>query len=463
MRTLLTLCQLAVVGIACAQCGMTVTMSVNPVCGNGSISVNTTGGTGPYTIAVETHGFQSTWSLSQTFSSDADGDLSNVTFGFWLDRKDQARVTVTDATTCTATFTTQPWQPTYQQLAQLHPYLDCSTGTSTIELVALDMGSPLPSTWSFTLDNGPLTSFLQGWTLVTGSNPERYRYNGNLTPGAHTVAMPTINSSPYLYCGIYALVTTGLPVSAGDCGVNFRLRAALDGALPSGTIMTDGLRAANLVPAAQPYTALGYTFVGSPTNVSITPAMLAVAGNDAIVDWVVVELRSNTTTVVYSKPALLQRDGDVIDTDGDTYMNFPVTAGSYYVALRHRNHLGVMTSTARSLTVDASSNLIDFRSSASGVYGTTPMALKGSVYCLWAGDATGTGTLSYIGANNDRDPILTAVGGTTPNNSLTNVYDRRDVNLDGVIRYTGTANDRDIILTNVGSTTPNNTRTQQLP
>ena len=227
--------------------------------------------------------------------------------------------------------------------------------------------------------------------------------------------------------------------------------------------MTDGLRAANLVPAAQPYTALGYTFVGSPTNVSITPAMLAVAGNDAIVDWVVVELRSNTTTVVYSKPALLQRDGDVIDTDGDTYMNFPVTAGSYYVALRHRNHLGVMTSTARSLTVDPSSTLIDFRSSASGVYGTAPMALKGTVYCLLAGDATGTGTLSYIGANNDRDPILTAVGGTTPNNSLTNVYDRRDVNLDGVIRYTGTANDRDIILTNVGSTTPNNTRTQQLP
>jgi len=69
----------------------------------------------------------------------------------------------------------------------------------------------------------------------------------------------------------------------------------------------------------------------------------------------------------------------------------------------------------------------------------------------------------YSGTGNDRDPILLAVGSTTPNNTVTNTYDRRDTNLDGVIKYTGSANDRDIILTNVGSTTPNNTRTQQLP
>ena len=361
---------------------------------------------------------------------------------------------------------------------------DCSAGGTlrwTGQFMFGLQAIPSPCSGPFVYSLGNNGSYAYG-TIADDwvqESPTSWRYNAPLTAGfSYVFIYPASAQTPpespacdqwWPQCvascmsGCYADARFTVPTSPGDCGVNFRLRAALDGALPSGTIMTDGLRAANLVPAAQPYTALGYTFVGSPTNVSITPAMLAVAGNDAIVDWVVVELRSNTTTVVYSKPALLQRDGDVIDTDGDTYMNFPVTAGSYYVALRHRNHLGVMTSTARSLTVDASSNLIDFRSSASGVYGTTPMALKGSVYCLWAGDATGTGTLSYIGANNDRDPILTAVGGTTPNNSLTNVYDRRDVNLDGVIRYTGTANDRDIILTNVGSTTPNNTRTQQLP
>src|SRR5690606_29635338 len=96
-------------------------------------------------------------------------------------------------------------------------------------------------------------------------------------------------------------------------------------------------------------------------------------------------------------------------------------------------------------------------------YGSNARVLKSAAYCLWAGDATGDGVLKYTGAGNDRDPILTAIGGSTPNAVLTNVYDRRDTNLDGVIKYIGSANDRDIILTNVGSTTPNTTRTQQLP
>jgi hypothetical protein len=55
------------------------------------------------------------------------------------------------------------------------------------------------------------------------------------------------------------------------------------------------------------------------------------------------------------------------------------------------------------------------------------------------------------------------VGSTSPNASVTNVYDAKDTNLDGAIKYTGSGNDRDVILVNVGSTTPNNSRLQQLP
>jgi hypothetical protein len=251
---------------------------------------------------------------------------------------------------------------------------------------------------------------------------------------------------------------------SGDCGVNVYLRAALDGALPSGTLMTDGLRAANVIPTTQPYSALGYTFVGSPTNVSIAPSLLAVTGNNAIVDWVVAELRSATApyTIVYSKPVLLQRDGDVIDADGAPHVNFPAATGSYRVALRHRNHLGVMTGSAIAMSVDPGTASIDLRANIS-MYGTNARVLKGSVYCMWAGDTNGDDMLKYTGNNNDRDPILVAIGGTTPTNTLNNVYDRRDVNLDGVIKYTGANNDRDPILVNIGGTVPTNTRVQQLP
>ncbi|MBK6830352.1 MAG: hypothetical protein IPG92_06165 [Flavobacteriales bacterium] len=65
--------------------------------------------------------------------------------------------------------------------------------------------------------------------------------------------------------------------------------------------------------------------------------------------------------------------------------------------------------------------------------------------------------------NNDRDPILVAIGGSAPTNVVNNVYSRLDVNLDGVIKYVGANNDRDPILTTVGGSTPTNTRTAQLP
>ena len=243
-------------------------------------------------------------------------------------------------------------------------------------------------------------------------------------------------------------------------------RILLDGCyVASAGLMHDSLRTKQLIPEEEPFSALGYFHVGGGGGEQILPGVLNVEGPDAIVDWVVVELRNpvSPTTVVASRPALLQRDGDIVSTDGDPYINFPVTAGSYHVALRHRNHLGVMTGSAVALTVDPANTTIDFRSQSFAVYGANARVLKSANFCLWAGDATGNGQLAYTGSGNDRDPILTAVGSTTPNNVLNNQYSRLDTNLDGMVKYTGSANDRDVILTNVGSTTPNTTRVQQLP
>jgi hypothetical protein len=299
-------------------------------------------------------------------------------------------------------------------------------------------------------------------STVVATNPPSFVFNG-LTAGTYQLTVTDNNANDMLMYCPSAYAKTFVVPNSGDCNTNVAMRAALQGALPSGALMTDGLRSANLVPGTEPYSALGYIYTGSGAGATIPPAMLTVTGNDAIEDWVVVELRNVATPsqVVYSKAALLQRDGDVIDTDGDAYVSFPVAAGNYHVAIRHRNHLGVMTGAAQALGLVPV--LVDFQSGTMGCYGTTPRALVGSTYCLWAGDATGNGTIKYTGSGNDRDPILIAVGSTTPNNAVTNVYDRRDTNLDGVIKYTGTGNDRDIILTNVGSTTPNNTRVQQVP
>jgi hypothetical protein len=71
-------------------------------------------------------------------------------------------------------------------------------------------------------------------------------------------------------------------------------------------------------------------------------------------------------------------------------------------------------------------------------------------------------TLRYVGTQNDRDPILQAIGGSVPTN-ITTGYRQEDVNLDGTVRYIGASNDRDPILQNIGGTVPTNVRLQQLP
>ncbi|MBV6404029.1 MAG: hypothetical protein IT228_04295 [Flavobacteriales bacterium] len=60
-----------------------------------------------------------------------------------------------------------------------------------------------------------------------------------------------------------------------------------------------------------------------------------------------------------------------------------------------------------------------------------------------------------------KDP--SEVAGVTPNNVVNNVYSAHDVNMNGQVKYAGPNNDRDPILVNIGGTTPNSTRTEQLP
>ena len=73
---------------------------------------------------------------------------------------------------------------------------------------------------------------------------------------------------------------------------------------------------------------------------------------------------------------------------------------------------------------------------------------------LWSGDSGGDGTRQYAGGDNDRDPILQAIGGAIPTNTLSGMYSPLEVNLDGDVKYAGPGNARSAILLIVGGTTP---------
>lgn len=310
------------------------------------------------------------------------------------------------------------------------------------------------------------------WTQVT---PGVWRFHTPLPLGS-SYSVWIWNSGAPSGCdgsgNVFNCINSGsivVPENPTDCGVYFRIQAALGGALPSGTLMNDGLRAASLVPLTEPYSTLGYQFTGSPTDPAIPPSALAVTGNNAIVDWVVVELRApnDPSVVVFSKAALIQRDGDLVEANGTSiWLHAPVAAGTYHISIRHRNHLGIMTAEPYFVHSDPSfidRPLFNFRSSALPVHGVQARGAIGSVRYLWPGDADFNGQVKYTGVDNDRDRVLISVGGTTPTNTITATYQGTDVNMDGQVKYTGEDNDRDIILQTVGGTVPTAVRVQQLP
>ncbi|HPQ94353.1 MAG TPA: choice-of-anchor L domain-containing protein, partial [Thiolinea sp.] len=138
--------------------------------------------------------------------------------------------------------------------------------------------------------------------------------------------------------------------------VRLAVRVLLQGAYNRSTgLMEDDLRKRGYLPLAQPYASLGASFGYSHTgnlppfayfgSEAVTQAMLDQEGVDAVVDWVLIDLRDtlNPAQILFSKAGLLQRDGDVVDAStGLTDMVLSgVSPDSYILSIRHRNHLGV--------------------------------------------------------------------------------------------------------------------------
>ncbi|HZW38119.1 MAG TPA: hypothetical protein VFF33_02355 [Ignavibacteriaceae bacterium] len=139
--------------------------------------------------------------------------------------------------------------------------------------------------------------------------------------------------------------------------------------------------------SATPYPALTYGY---------TPSTLASMPNADVVDWVLVELRTSTTTKVMTRAGLLTKSGAIVDLDGLSPLKFSsLNSGDYYVVVRHRNHLAVMSSNV--IPLSPSSALYDFTTSQTQAFGTNPlMDLTGTntVFGMLSGDADGDGNVN---------------------------------------------------------------------
>jgi hypothetical protein len=194
---------------------------------------------------------------------------------------------------------------------------------------------------------------------------------------------------------------------------------------PNNGFMDATLRVNGYLPSVEPYSSMSnFVHKGSGGGELFdNPAVTTIIGNNAIVDWVFIELRdkADPKKVVATRSALLQRDGDIVDTDGTSSLTlYDVIAGDYYIAIRHRNHLGFRTASAKTLNTTALT--LNFTDGSTEVFGRNPLKLIGAAYTMYAGNGDSNGAINAIDKNNV----------WLRSNGLFN-YLRADFNMDGAV------------------------------
>ncbi|AKD53813.1 SprB repeat-containing protein [Spirosoma radiotolerans] len=444
-------------------CSATATVNVNSVSGP-SLSVNSAGASCNATAsgsatAVVSGGlapYSYSWSNGASTSS-----VSGLSAGTYT-------VRVTDGNGCQASQQVVISQPAAILAIYSPARIVCPSTVGSITQVSISGGT---APYSYSWSNGATSAGLN-----------------NVGAGSYTVTITDAR-------GCVATGTAAIqPVTCASCLNAFvYLQGALvdaDGIWPvnpptganNEPLMRDDLRAKNLIPLTDPYRTAPYLATFYPGGAGsigaldpfaetiINPAVaLAARGDSSVVDWVLLEFRdpASPSVVKYTRSGLVLRNGAIVDMDGRSCLDIShVAGGSYQVAVRHRNHLGVMTQSSVSLNTGSVNVAVDFRKltpteiwhdttnpTVVSLYGDKErrdLSWAAGYYALWGGNANRDDKTIYQGQLNDPqevfNQITTAPGNifNTPSYILPGYYSG-DVNMDGKTIFQGQENDTHII------------------
>lgn len=237
-------------------------------------------------------------------------------------------------------------------------------------------------------------------------------------------------------------VTGDVSASTDFTGKNFygkmaSLKAYLQGAY-SGSTMTTTLNTSGLIPADTPY-GTGETGITIPANIT---------------DWIKIEIRdaADPSNILKTYSKFIKNDGQIYELDGTSAPKFKDAPTSGYIAIRHRNHLGIRTNSTLDFSTTPSH---DFSSGSGQAYGTNPMnEVAPGVWGMWGGNANGDANVRYESTDNDTQDILNAVlnhanNGFNSKSFQYQDYSILDTNMNGYVRYESTDNDTQGILNSV--------------
>jgi hypothetical protein len=227
------------------------------------------------------------------------------------------------------------------------------------------------------------------------------------------------------------------------------------------------------VDVAEKYTHVGCGLLSQYQTIPSPFSVFAVTGENAIIDWIFVELRDKNdfTSVIATRGGLLQRDGDIVDLDGTSSLFFnDVNPDYYFVVIRHRNHLGAMTKFP--VSSEDMATLIDFSSvdtpifdfgNSDNQFNYSGLAQKNillgntEIMALWGGDFDADGVITYVANNSDINILQSEVAGFDMNlnpdyrvaYSGSVGYLQSDFDMDGRAKFTAPSDDRNLVLEQV--------------
>ncbi|MDP4265196.1 MAG: choice-of-anchor J domain-containing protein, partial [Bacteroidota bacterium] len=202
----------------------------------------------------------------------------------------------------------------------------------------------------------------------------------------------------------------------------------------------------------QPYNVAPFNYSGTE---SVAPGFFtsSTGSTTDILDWVLLELRSSAPPAapIATRAAFIREDGAIVDLDGVSSVSFRgIANGSYYITIRHRNHLGIRTATVQLVDGALGSNpsppVYDFSAALTQAFKDVTittneaMAQNGSVFMMWAGNANTDNFVRVTSQilppiSSDAAFMLGTILGGNPNGTFSG-YSVGDINMDGKVRVT---------------------------
>lgn len=181
-------------------------------------------------------------------------------------------------------------------------------------------------------------------------------------------------------------ITIGAPVNK-----SIQVKMYLEGAYDDSTgLMHDIMRRDGFLGSVDPY----------GIGISLNQDLLYIEGAQAIVEWIIIEIRDadNPGQIVRRIPALLQRDGTVINPDGNPEISLADLPQSYYyIVAGYQNHLYI--STGEPISIE-NGNYVDFSNPEIPIYGGNDAGkVINNIRMLIAGDANADGVVNAVDKN----------------------------------------------------------------